>query len=282
MFSRFTRGLALVQQSYAVLKHDKEIMLFPLISMILTIALFFSFMIPLFFMSDGAPIQHSSMYYLGLFGYYLISYFIVIFFNTGLITCAHIRLNGGDPTFSDGIRNAAKHIGRIFVWALISATVGIVLQMISERSNMLGKIAVALVGMAWSLLTFFVVPVMIFENVSVIQSIKQSGHLFKKTWGENVIGQFSMGFFFMILGLLGVIPIAAGIILKSGLLVLISLPFVVLYWVLLGIISSSLNGIFTTALYTYAKTGKAPKAFNDDFVRHAFAPVPTRISHGII
>ena len=282
MFSRFTRGLALVQQSYAVLKHDKEIMLFPLISMALTVALFFSFMIPLFFMSGSAAIQHSSAYYLGLFGYYLISYFIVIFFNTGLITCAHIRLNGGNPTFGDGIRNAAKHIGRIFVWAIISATVGIILQVISEKSNMLGKIAVALVGMAWSLLTFFVVPVMIFENVSVIQSIKQSGHLFKKTWGENVIGQFSMGFFFMILGLLGVIPIAAGIMLKSGLLVLISLPFVVLYWVLLGIISSSLNGIFVTALYTYAKTGKAPKTFNDDVIRHAFKPIQTPISHGIV
>jgi len=201
-----------------------------------------------------------------------LSYFIVIFFNTGLITCANIRLNGGDPTFRDGFNNAKKHVGKIFVWALVSATIGLVLNLISERSGMLGKIAAALIGMAWSLLTFFVIPVMIFENIGVFESIKKSGHLFKKTWGENVIAQFSMGFIFAILGILGIIPIVISFLTGSFAIIILAFAITVVYWVILGIVSASLNGIFVAALYNYANTGKIPSAYSPEVIEGVFRP----------
>ncbi len=270
MLENFGRSFQLVKQSFEVLKKDKEIMLFPLISAIVTVLLFLSFMIPIFFVTDIEKTLSGGYYYVVLFIYYIISYFIVIFFNTGLITCAYIRLNGGDPTFRDGFNNAKKHIGKIFVWALISATVGLVLRIISDRSETLGKIVVAIIGIAWSLVTFFVIPVMVFENISVIGSIKKSGHLFRKTWGENVIGQFSIGLIFFILGIIGIIPLILSLYTASLIIIIAVFALVVIYWVFLGIISSSLDGIFVTALYIYANTGKVPSAYSAEVVKGAF------------
>ncbi len=274
MMENFTRSFKLVKESFEVLKKDKEMMLFPIISGIVTILLFISFIIPIFFISgtDTARRGTGNFYYFILFIYYILSYFIVIFFNTGLITCANIRLNGGDPTFSDGFNNAKKHIGKIFVWALISATVGLILRIIADRSETIGKIVIAIIGMAWSLITFFVVPVMVFENIGVMESIKKSGYLFKKTWGENVIGQFSMGLIFFILGIIGLIPLILSFLAGSPVIIISAVVLVIIYWVVLGIISSSLDGIFVTALYNYANTGKIPSAYSPEVLTNAFRP----------
>ncbi len=276
MMEKFSRSFQLVKESFEVLKKDKEIMLFPVISAIVTVLLFISFLIPVFFLNfNSRPDAFNSslsgnLYYIIFFVYYLLSYFIVIFFNTGLITCANIRLNGGDPTFSDGFNNARKHIGKIFVWALVSATIGLILRAISERSGTVGRIVIAVIGMAWSLLTFFVVPVMVLENTGVFESIKKSGSLFRKTWGENVIGQFSMGFVFAILGIIGIIPLVASFFTGSVVIIIPLIALTIIYWVILGVISASLDGIFVAALYNYANTGKIPSAYSPEVIRGAF------------
>jgi len=281
MAGTFSRSFQLVKESFQVLKKDKELIWFPMISLIVTVLLFISFTVPVYFLTDikAGDITNNYLYYVLLFAFYLLSYFIVIFFNTGLITCAHRRLNGEDPTFSDGFQNAKKHIGRIFVWALISATVGIILRIIANKSNTLGRIVIAFIGMAWSLLTFFVVPVMIFENISVIQSIKKSGYLFKKTWGENVIGQFSMGFFFLMLGLIGIIPLVISFFIGSFIIIVLAVALVIIYWVILAIISSALSGVFVTALYNYANTGKVPSVYSPEVIESAFKP---KMPRGIV
>jgi hypothetical protein len=268
----FNRSYGLVKESFSVLRKDKEIMLFPIISGAVGIVLF-AFMAISYFSLGLLGDAGNILSYPLLFLYYLASYFIVIFFNTGLVTCANIRMNGGDPKFSDGINNALKHVGKIFVWALISATVGIILRKLSERSGLLGRLVLGLIGMAWSLLTFFVIPVMIFENISVTDSIRKSGALFRKTWGENVVGQFSMGFFFFLLGIPGIIAmIIAFLFLFSGNAILGALMFggAILYLLMLGIISSSLNGIFTTALYNYASNGAVPQGFSAETIKGAW------------
>lgn len=227
-----------------------------------------SFIVPIFFYNTGID----NFGYVLLFIYYILSYFIVIFFNTGLITCAHMRLNGKDPTFMDGFNNAKKHVGKIFVWALISATIGLILRIIADRSSWVGKIIVAIIGMAWSLITFFVIPVMVFEDISVFESIKRSGYLFKKTWGENVIGQFSIGFVFLILGIAGIIPLILVLMTGSFVLIIPIFALVVIYWIFLGIVSASLEGIFVAALYNYASTGKIPSAYSPEVITTAFQP----------
>ena len=279
MFQRFSHSFQLVKESFAVLKKDKEIMLFPILSGILSVLALISLFIPFTIISlanDFSP----SLFYTLLFVYYVITSFIVIFFNTGLITCAHMRLNGKDPTFNDGLKHAWKHVGNIFIWSLISATVGLILRMIvdrienSERLGPIGKIVgmifIGLLGMAWSFLTFFVIPVMVFENRNAFESIKHSGSLFKKTWGENVIGQFSMGLIFGLLFLVGAGAILVAFLTGSFPVILIVGGLTLLYFTLLVIVSTSLNGIFVAAMYNYAKTGKVPAAYSPELVKGAF------------
>jgi hypothetical protein len=273
----FSRSFRLVKESYAVLKKDKELMLFPIISGVAGIILLISFLIMMFSTSLFGSLGNIISYPL-IFLYYLLSYFIIIFFNTGLIACVNIRLNGGDPKFKDGIDIAMKNVGKIFAWALISATIGMILRWLSEKSGLIGRIIIGLIGMAWSLLTFFVLPVMILEKASVTDSIKKSGALFKKTWGENAVGQFSMGLAFFLFGLLGIIPLVIAVLsAMSG-----SLPIMVffvgiafLYWLILGILNASLNGIFLTALYNYANKGTVVSGFSEESIKSAYVPKRT-------
>jgi hypothetical protein len=270
----FSRSFRLVKESYSVLKKDKELMLFPIISGVAGIILLISFLIMMFSTGLFGSLGNLISYPL-IFLYYLLSYFIIIFFNTGLIACANIRLNGGDPKFKDGIDIALKNIGKIFAWALISATIGMVLRWLSEKSGLIGRIIIGLIGMAWSLLTFFVLPVMILEKASVTDSIKKSGALFKKTWGENAVGQFSMGLAFFLFGLLGIIPLVIAVLSGSLPIMVLFIGIAFLYWLILGILNASLNGIFLTALYNYANKGTVVSGFSEESIKGAYVPKRT-------
>jgi hypothetical protein len=270
----FGRSFRLVKESYSILKKDKELMLFPIISGVAGILLLIPFLLLMFSASLFGD-AGNMMSYVITFIYYLLTYFIILFFNTGLIACANIRLNGGDPKFKDGIDIALKNIGKIFAWALILATIGVILRWLSEKSGFIGRIIIGLIGMAWGLLTFFVLPVMIFEKASITDSIKKSGALFKKTWGENVVGHFSMGFVFLLFALFGIIPLAIAVLsAMSGslpiMVVFIGITF--LYWMILGILNASLSGIFMTALYNYASKGTVLGGFSEESIKGAYVP----------
>ncbi|MCX8190417.1 MAG: DUF6159 family protein [Candidatus Diapherotrites archaeon] len=296
MFDKLSRSWGLVKASFEVLKKDKEIMLFPIFSGIFIVLLLFSFLIPLlplleqpqshirtYNVGPGSMVmvvterstiyQHIPFIILLLFAFYFLAYFIVIFFNVGLITCAYIRLNGGDPKVRDGLISAVKNIDKIVFWAVISATVGIVLKALEGRngkSDIFWQVVVSLVGMGWSLLTFFVVPIMIFEGVGPIEAIKRSGKLFKKTWGENIIGQATIGLVFFLLGLVGAIIVIRAFLFVNYVFPIVDLIVALIYLLVLIILQVSLDGIFRAALYIYAKTGKLHYAFDKSLIQNAF------------
>ena len=91
--------------------------------------------------------------------------FVSIYFNAAVIGTAMKRLQGEDASIHDGLALARQHIGKIFVWAVITATVGMILRSLQERAGILGRIVLGIVGIAWTVLTFFVVPVLLYEPV---------------------------------------------------------------------------------------------------------------------
>jgi hypothetical protein len=280
MFETFSRSWLLVKDSFQVLKDEKEIALFPVISAIASMLLFSAFVLQVLLSAHALGSMNEFWVYPMFFVYYLLSCFIVVFFNAGLITCANMRLNGKDPKFSDGIGNAARHVGGLFVWALISATVNVILRIV--RALVSGKKKGFIVGIisgiilsvlegAWIILTPFVVPVIVLEDAGPIDAIRESWELFKAVWGETLAGNFSIGAVFLLLGLLGIIPFVALWFLTGPYVVWVSvLGAVMVYWVVLAIIGFSLHGIFLTALYNYAKTGKIPEAYKPDVITGAF------------
>lgn len=275
MFESIGRSITLIKASWEVIKKDREILLFPFLSGMVCIIITISFLIPAFVIESGLNIRTNDnpLFYIGIFLFYLVTYFVVIFFNSGLVACAHIRLTGGDPTFSQGIQIAAKHIKNIFFWALISATIGLILQILrGNRNNVITNIITSMIGVAWNLLTFFVIPIMIIENRPVITSIKESVALFRRTWGETVVGQAGVSLIFFLIGLAGFIPVflafATGIF---SLIVTFGILYVLLL-VLLFVLGNAMQGVFNTALYLYAKDGVVPVGFSRELIESSFAP----------
>jgi hypothetical protein len=279
MFQRISNSFRLVKESWAVLRQDKEIMLFPVVSGITSLVIAASFIVPLVLVvaADGPKdTDLSPFWYPLMFLFYLLTYFVTIFFNVGVMHCAAIRMDGGNPTVADGFRGAFSHIGSIFLWSLISATVGIVLRIIEREGKILGKIVAAIIGTAWTLITYFVVPLIIFEKAGVGQAIKRSAGLFKKTWGETVVGEAGIGLVFGLLSLLGFVPIALAIFLGSAgfplVLCMMLGAIAIAYWILLAVVSAALTGIFNVALYRFAATGNVPSSFTPDLVSHHWRP----------
>ena len=272
MFESIGRSIALIKASWEVLRNDKELLLFPVLSGIVCIIITASFLIPAVLMGVGLKTEHqnSPLVYVGIFLFYLVTYFVVIFFNAGLVACANIRLTGGDPTFSDGISAAKQNIGQIFVWALISATIGLVLQAIRDNNNFVAQIISSMIGVAWSLLTFFVIPVMIIEKRGTIESIKESASLFKRTWGETVIGQGGVALIFLLIAIIALIPVTLLMMTGVGEIMIAAVSLYLLLLIILFVIANAMQGIYNTALYLYAKNGTVPSVFSKELIEQAF------------
>ena len=267
---RIATTIELAKASWEVLKADKELIALPVISAVASIVVLLSFLIPLGFLEGTEELGTTDYVFLGAL--YLAMAFITIFFNTALIYAANERLSGGDPTLRSAIAGASKHIPQIFVWALISATVSLILRSIQERSGFLGRIVIGLVGMAWTLVTFLVIPVYVVEDLGAIDSIKRSAVLFKRTWGENVAAQVGFG----LIGFVAVLPfflIGAGAVSVGGSVAAVGVIIAVLGVALVTAIIAALSGIFQAALYHYASAGTTPgDYFNDTNFSHAFTP----------
>ncbi|MEM4259016.1 MAG: DUF6159 family protein [Candidatus Thermoplasmatota archaeon] len=251
-----------MKTSFDVLRKDKEILLFPVFSFIACVVLIVSFIGGFIFLGLPQLSTQPVIPVVLMFVLYILLFFVVIFFNTAVVACAHIRLNGGDPRVADGLHAARENIVRIFLWAVISATIGVILQAIRERSGWVGRIIVGLVGITWTYVTFFIIPVLIFEKRSMGDSIRRSATLFRQTWGETLVGSLGFGGIFFLLFLLGVVPLVLGMLFGNTILLLICVATALLYWAVLGAVASAINGIYVAALYQYATTKKLPDEFD--------------------
>ena len=207
-----------------------------------------------------------------MFVFYLANYFVIVFFNVALVSAASSRLAGGHATINDGLEAAWQRKGKIFQWALLSATVGILLRMIEERTSGLGRLFGGLMGMAWTLASYFVVPVLAAEDVGPAEALQRSADLFRETWGEEVVGGFSFGLIFTLLALPGLaLPLVGSKTMgRTGIVAGVGLA--VFYWLLLAVVSAAVQGIFVAALYRYAKTKQVSAGFRPEDFSMAWQP----------
>lgn len=279
MFDRFSRSWELVKASAAVLQADKELLVFPIVSAALSILVVISFAVPAILagLFDAAVLDERGFpvagYVIG-FLFYVVQYFVIFFCNTALVGAALIRLRGGDPTVADGFRIAAQRIGPIMGYALLAATVGMILRAISERAGFVGKIVVGLIGLAWTLATYLVVPVLVVENVGPVEAVKRSASYLKKTWGEQIVGNLGMGIVFTLFGfgilIGGVVLTVVAASTESVALIIAMAGLTLLALIMLSLISSALGGVYAAAVYRYAAEGQVGTFFTPDMVRNAF------------
>jgi hypothetical protein len=266
MFESIGRSIELFRTSWGILMADKKLLVFPLLSGIISLIVLATFILPLVI----GQFLGGLFFYAALFVFYLVSSFVVIFFNTALISCVNARLQGRDMSVGEGLSNALRHFTPILGWALLSATVGIILQLIRERGGFIGQIAAGLIGGAWGLVTFFVVPVLVLEDKGVFDAIKESTSLIRKTWGESIIGSGSILLVFIIIGVIGFLGVLATMMLGSAVLFGIALVLFIALVIVLAVVAAAMQGIFVTALYSYAKSGTVPAAYTKDLIQNAF------------
>jgi hypothetical protein len=267
---RLRNSIDLAKSSWSVLSADRELIALPFISLAATALIAASFFGPAAWLAatDGfGPLSAV----LALLGYFALS-FTAIFFNAALVSAADERMRGGDPSLSSAIEGARRRAGKILPWALLSASVSLVLRALEQRAGVVGRIVVGLIGLAWSLVTFLVLPILVIEGIGVRDAVTRSSQLFRKAWGEQVITNGGIGLVSMLALLPGVLVGALGI--ASGTpIVLVPLVVVAALWVLTVLcVTSALSGVFQTALYHYAANGMPPAAFQQAHLERAFVP----------
>lgn len=279
MFEKIATSWSLVKASATVLKADKELMVFPLVSAVALLLVSASFFVPVFALDYGSMLDTEAGHpttagYVLLFAFYVVQYSVIFFFNTALVGAAMIRLDGGDPTVGDGLRIATSKLSTILGYAVLAATVGVVLRAISERSGAIGKFIVGLFGVAWSMATYLVVPVLVTRDVGPIEAVKESAAILKRTWGEQVVGNVGIGLVFLIpfIGLIVVGGLLIAAVATTGSLLLIGtvIALVVVAVLLLALAQATLKGIYAAAVYRYATKGEAGGAFDSGTLQHAF------------
>jgi hypothetical protein len=275
---KFERSWQIMRASWDVLRQDKEILVFPILSGLSLILLLASFAVPIFALGNIGAVERITHHngtvgnLVVAFAFYFINYFVIVFFNTAIVACATIRMRGGNPTVGDGLGTAGACLFEIAGWALVSASVGMLLRAIEERSKLVGRIVAGLLGMAWGITSYLVIPILVNERKGPMEAFRESARLLKKTWGEELIGGFSFGLLFFVLSLPAFLLIAAGAASGRGFLVLGFIVLAILYLVALSAIQAALQGIFQAALYQYAKKGEPARGFDEGILKEAITP----------
>lgn len=281
---RISRSWDLVEESFAVLWSDKQLLWLPVLSGISCVIVTF------LLLAGGAAILHPNAGSLTaliargnpqmvlrspevmgtILALYLANYFVIIFFNVALVGVANSRLTGGNWTLDQGLQLAWKRKWVILQWAFIAATVGVALRALSERMGVVGRMVVGIIGVAWNLANYFVVPVLAFEDLSPGSALYRSAELFKETWGEKVVGGFSLGIIFFLLTLPGAAIWVGAVQFWGATGMVIGAVVMAAYVLLLSVVSSAVQGIFNAALYRYAVDEQVPAGFSKQLFQEAW------------
>lgn len=281
----FSRSWMITKLSFAVINKDRELLGFALLSFIFStayaIAMIFPSVLPTLVDNDFARESLEVYQYAIIFLTYFGLAFIATFFNVCVVYTTKVRFEGGNATFGESFKFALSRLPVIVKWSLLSATVGLLLRILHDLAARLGKIGqiianivIGLMGMAWSIVTIFVVPVLVYENIGPIDAIKKSAAVIKKTWGESLIRAIGLGLvqffvFFIIILLTGLVAYlltnnfgvwGLAVAVAGGALMLL----------LTGLIFSVATTVYNTALYVYANNNQVVSGFDETVVKTAF------------
>lgn len=277
---KFAASRLIAKESWAIVQQDKELLWFPVLSMLATLGVGVLVAALVFFgaMHGNAERLHDVVvnsegslgYYAVVFLYYLATFFIVNFFQAGMLVIANARFSGQNIGFADGMREARKMSGKLFLWSLVSSTIGVLLRMVADKFKLVGRIVASVFGAAWNILTFFSLPALVVGKKSIRESFTESAAIIRHTWGETIILNFGLGIFF---GVISLIVMAVGgviiFLLPTPAVMLAVLVLFIISLIAIGIVSSTLGTIFKLALYHYAKTGRVPPEYTPELVAHA-------------
>jgi Family of unknown function (DUF6159) len=283
----FSRSWLLTKLTFGVINKDRELLWFALLSFIFSTLFSIAMVVPAVIpavLENGVSQESLEVYhYVIIFLTYFGLAFIATFFNVCVVYTTKVRFEGGNATFGESLKFGFSRLGLIFQWSLIAASVGLILRLLDNLAERFGKIGeivmriiIGMLGLAWSILTIFVVPVLVYEGLGPIDAIKKSAQVIKHTWGESLIKSIGLGLVqFLVFALIillsgGLTYVLSSAFQEMGLLIGIGVG--VLLVLLAGLIFSVASTIFNTALYVYANNNIIASGFNEEIVKGAFKP----------
>jgi hypothetical protein len=282
VFDKISRSWSLAGQCWDVLKEDPALLVFPLLSSIVLLVLLGSFALPVFAIyhslqpaGDGTTTHTSRLlFYVTMYLFYFVSYTVMMFFNSALISVALKRLDGESASVREGLQMALERLPAILGYAIIAATVGTILRAIEERVGFIGRIVIGIIGAGWTIATAMTLPVLIEEDVGPVEAISRSLALLRRNWGENVIGNggISLGVAVVAIPIVGVslLIVFAAISTHASASIFLAMALFVITMIALGLVSTTLHSIYTAALYRFATGSKENAGIDGDLLAQAY------------
>lgn len=283
---RFANSWALTRESWNVLRAEKSLIVFPILSGVASTLVVASFALPVIVLFATNRVtadqfaQEPLYKVLSLvfaFVFYGVTFFIGTYCNVALVGCAIERFEGRQASFRRGIEIANSRIVQIIQWSLVAATVGMILRALEQRAGFLGRIVIALIGVAWAIATFFVVPILVVEGVGPFAAIKRSAGIIRQKWGEALIVNAGISIVMGVVIFGMVLVVAAAVVGAATLTQHWALPTIVgvlgvLVVILAAVVGSTLKEIVNAALYRFATTGAVAPGFSSASLAMVFAP----------
>lgn len=251
--NRLQNAWRLSKASWQVLSHDRELIALPIIAGIAAVVAFLVIFGPIAVLL-GAGDDGSSNWAIGVVGVIAgaVATWIAALGQAAVIAGAAQRMDGQDPTIGTAWTAARSRAGRIFEWAILATVVAVILDQLEQRFGIVGRIISWIGNVAFAVMSFLALPVIVFENLGAIDAFKRSSQLLRQTWGEQVAFSFGMG----LLGFLLVLPAVAvgGLLLATGVVAIQVIAVIaIVVWVgLVMAVTSALSAVFKAALYRYA------------------------------
>ncbi len=279
---RFARSWEVTKLTFSVMAKEKELFVFPILSSVFSLIFLAILLVPTILISifsGESVIFTATEYILILISYFGVA-FIATFFNVCVSYTAALAFAGQEARFSTSMRFAFSRIHVIFLWTLLSATVGLIFKIIegiARKIKGIGALVImilnALFKMAWSIVTIFVIPGLVYHNLKPFAAIKKSVEVLKKTWGETLIKYIGFGIaeFMLILPAIIIGIVIAFLVLPvSFILSIIIILILIIYVIIIALVFGVANQIFNTALYAYAESGRIPGPYTQDIMQNAF------------
>jgi len=300
MAGRLSRGWSMAKASFTVLKQYPKLAILPAMSgaiFLLVAGVVLASLLPQLglahnttssiwnWLGDGK--SPSIWFYVAGFAVVFVMTAMAIFFNVALIHCA-LRAHAGEtPSIRAGLAAAVSLLPQILGWALVTTTIGIVLNMITDALKdylgFLGGLLGGLLELSWAVITYFVVPVLVTEKVGPIAAVKRSAAVLRSKWGESLAGEARIGLLGTLFFLLSALIFAGGaaLVFSKGAMAMAGIGVILMVLGVLAAIVSmvvvqTLSTIFQSGVYIYATTGQVPPSLDRDLVEGAFQPKPKK------
>lgn len=274
---RITRSIQLFKITWQVLMNDTRMLVFPLLSalcaILLLVPLILSVLATWAHASSSSATSNNDMLYSFLLalGYYLCVLTLSTYFNAALVYFANRALAGQTVSIGESFSVISKRLPLIVAWALVSATVGALLRLLAQSHNLVADIIELILGLAWGLISFLALPILVLENKNPFTALKEAVHLVKNAWGEQIILSTGFGLIFGLVyaGAIGLFSLAIAV--NSSELGHLLMTLAVVIFLIAGLMHTTLARIFETALYNYARNGTVSAVYSKDILEHAIS-----------